>query len=95
MAAYAIGYLTVHNTDWQKEYGDKMPALIQKHGGKLLARAPADPLEGDPLLPGAVVVLEFPSEDHVRAWHADPLHEPLKQLRRGGADYDLVLVNGV
>ncbi|MBI3284816.1 MAG: DUF1330 domain-containing protein [Burkholderiales bacterium] len=95
MAAYAIGALSVHNTDWQKEYGEKMPALIQKHGGKVLSKAPALALEGAPLLPGLVVMIEFPSAAHAQAWHDDPVHVPLRQLRSSGADFHLLLVNGL
>ena len=95
MAAYAIGALTIHNTDWQKEYGEKMPALIKKHSGKVLARGPARQLEGQPLLGHAVVMIEFPTEEHAQAWNADPEHEQLRQLRRSGSNLDLMLVNGL
>ncbi|MES2739389.1 MAG: DUF1330 domain-containing protein [Pseudomonadota bacterium] len=95
MAAYAIGSLTVHNTDWQKEYGAKMPALIEKHGGKVLAKAPAQGLEGQTLLPGTIVMIEFPSERQALAWNEDPDHAPLKQLRQGGSNFDLMLLNGL
>ena len=95
MAAYAIASITIHNTDWQKEYGEKMPALIQKHSGKVLARTPAKELEGQSLLPGAVVMIEFPTQDHALAWNADPDHEHLRQLRSSGSDFHLMLVNGL
>ena len=95
MAAYAIGSLTVSNTDWQKEYGAKMPALIRKHGGRVLAKAPVQGLEGQTLLPGTVVVIEFPSEQQALAWNDDPEHVPLRQLRQGGAHFDLMLLNGL
>ncbi len=95
MAAYAIGFLTARNTDWQKEYGEKMPALTQKHGGKVLARSAAQALEGSPALPNTVVVIEFPSAQQAQAWYTDPDHDRLKQLRQGGADFDMILVNGL
>ena len=95
MAAYAIGALTVHDTGWQQEYGAAMPALIQKHGGKVLAKAPAHTLEGEGRLPGTVVMIEFPTADEARAWYDDPAHERLKALRNSGADFDLLLVDGL
>ncbi len=95
MAAYVIGALTIHNTDWQQEYGTKMPALIQKYGGKLLARAPAGQLEGEPLLHGVTVMIEFPTQEQAQAWHADPDHAPLQKLRQGGSHMDMMLVNGL
>lgn len=95
MAAYAIGSMTVNNTDWQKEYGEKMPALIQRHGGRVLARAPATQLEGSAALPTVVVMIEFPSTAQAQAWYDDPEHQPLKQLRRTGASLEMLLVNGL
>ena len=34
MAVYIVALLDVKNTDWQKEYGPKARAFLQKHGGK-------------------------------------------------------------
>ncbi|MBA5687931.1 DUF1330 domain-containing protein [Rugamonas apoptosis] len=95
MAAYVIGALTVHNPDWQQEYGSKMPALIQKHGGKLLARTPAALLEGEALLHGVTVMIEFPTTEQAQAWHADPDHQPLRKLRQSGSHMDMMLVDGL
>jgi uncharacterized protein (DUF1330 family) len=95
MTSYAIGALTVHDTGWQKEYGEAMPALIDKHGGKVLAKAPAQTLEGEGRLPGTVVMIAFPTAAQARAWYDDPAHERLKQLRHTGADFDLLLVDGL
>jgi len=92
MAAYAIGYATLRSTEWQQEYGAHMPALTAKHGGKLMAKSPPQALEGAPVLPEAMVVVEFPSADHARAWYNDPEHARLKELRQGGADFSMVLV---
>jgi len=95
MAAYAIGTLTVHDTGWQQEYGAAMPALIDRHGGKVLAKAPAHTLEGQDRLPGTVVMIAFPTAADARAWYDDPAHARLKQLRSAGADFDLQLVEGL
>ena len=95
MAAYAIGSLTVHDTSWQQEYGARMPALIQRHGGKLLARSAAQVLEGASRLPGTTVMIEFPTLAAAQAWYDDPAHAPLKQLRQSGSDFDMVLLAGI
>jgi uncharacterized protein (DUF1330 family) len=95
MTTYAIGSLVIHNTDWQKEYGAKMPALVAKHGGILRARGPVQLLEGEAHLPGTTVVIEFPSAAQAHAWYDDPAHAPLKELRLSGAKFDLVLLDGV
>jgi len=72
-----------------------MPALIQKHGGKVLAKSAAASLEGQLLLPGTVVMIEFPTEQQALDWNDDPEHAPLRALRQSGADFHLVLLNGL
>jgi uncharacterized protein (DUF1330 family) len=94
MAAYAIGSLTVRSTEWQKEYGARMPPLIAKHGGKVLAKSAPQVMEGAPSVPGAMVVVEFPSIEQAQSWYDDPEHALLKTLRQGGADFSMVLVPG-
>jgi uncharacterized protein (DUF1330 family) len=95
MKAYAIGFLTAHSNDWQQEYGEKMPALTQKHGGKVIVRAKPTALEGTPAAPSVMVVIEFASADAAKAWYDDPDHARLKTLRQGGADFDMLLVEGL
>ncbi|RFP16358.1 MULTISPECIES: DUF1330 domain-containing protein [unclassified Duganella] len=95
MAAYAIGYLTLRNTDWLEEYGAHMPALAKKHGGKPLAKVAPVVMEGSPLLSETQIIVEFPSMEHAQAWYDDPAHVPLKKLREGGADFSMVLLNGL
>ncbi|GJJ03465.1 hypothetical protein RugamoR64_40030 [Duganella rhizosphaerae] len=95
MAAYAIGYLTLRNSDWVAEYSARMPALAKKHGGKPLAKVAPVVLEGAPLLPETQIIVEFPSMEHAQAWYNDPEHAPLIKLRQSGADFSLVLLNGL
>jgi uncharacterized protein (DUF1330 family) len=40
-------------------------------------------------------MIEFAMAAQARAWYEDPAHEPLKALRRTGADFDLLLVEGL
>jgi uncharacterized protein (DUF1330 family) len=99
MAAYIIGLRrsTPRETAWLKEYLPKTVALIAKHGGKPLIGGNSTPrlvaLEGE--APLAVVVLEFPSLEHARAWHGDPDYAPLKQLRQANVDMDVFVVETV
>ena len=37
MAVYSISSITVKNWDIYKEYMEKVPAIIEKHGGKYLS----------------------------------------------------------
>ena len=96
MSAYAVGFLTVRNKDWQEEYGPKQAALVKKYQGKVLA-APGsamEVLEGDVKLPSALVLIEFPSMEAAKGWYNDPDQAALIKLRQTGADFDLILVEG-
>ena len=92
MAAYAIGSITLRSTEWQQEYGAHMPALVAKHGGKLVAKSAPQAMESAPALPQTMVVIEFPSAEHAHAWYDDPEHARLQKLRQSGADFSMVLV---
>ena len=97
MAAYIIGRVEVRDTAWTMEYVPKATALVQKHGGKLLAGSGCamESLEGERKLPSAIIVLEFPSMEQAKAWYHDPEYAPLIKLRQTGADADIVVVDGV
>jgi uncharacterized protein (DUF1330 family) len=96
MMAYAIGRLEMREPSWLQEYGPKTAALVEKHGGRYLVRGGAmERLEGTSQLPSVLVVLEFPSMAHARAWYHDPEYAPLITLRQTGSDLDFILVGGV
>jgi uncharacterized protein (DUF1330 family) len=96
MMAYAIGRLEMREPSWLQEYGPKTAALVEKHGGRYLVRGGAmERLEGTGQLPSVLVVLEFPSMAHARAWYHDPEYAPLITLRQTGSDLDFILVEGV
>lgn len=97
MAAYVIvRVLEMRDTGWREEYAPKTSALVQKHGGKFIVRGGAkERLEGTGKLPVNIVVIEFPSVEHAKAWYNDPDYAPLVKLRQSGSDAELVLVEGV
>lgn len=95
MAAYVIGMLEVRDPSWRAEYGPKTAALVEKHGGRYVARGGAESLEGDGKIPNTFVILEFPSVEAAKAWYNDPEYAPMIKLRQTGADGDLVVIAGV
>jgi len=96
MPAYAIGQVQMRDPSWVEEYGAKIQPLLKKHGGRYLVRAgKMETLEGATPLPSVMVVLEFPTMEHARAWYHDPEYAPLIKLRQGGSEVELVLVEGV
>jgi uncharacterized protein (DUF1330 family) len=94
MAAYIVAQLDVKNRDWQKEYGPKAGALVQKHGGKVIAGAgyTIERLEGKKPLPSVIFILEFPSAEQAKAWYNDPAYAQLIDLRQTGADAEMIVL---
>ena len=86
MSIYLIVSMTLHNTDWVEEYQRHVPALLQKHGGRVVVPAVAPVLvEGEARLPGTMSIIEFPSLAAVEAMTADPAYVPYQKLRDQGA----------
>ena len=100
MAAYVIGLVELANLDqWQPEYRNAVTPLIEKYGGKYIARAiGSDPemLEGSaPEDAASFTLLEFPNMDAARSWYNDPDYKQYIQLRqKSGTKLKLVLVDG-
>jgi uncharacterized protein (DUF1330 family) len=96
MQAYAIGTVQMRDPSWVEEYLAKLQPLLEKHGGRCLVRAwKMEKLEGAAPLPDVLVVLEFPTMEHARAWYQDPEYVPLVKLRQGGSDVELILAEGI
>ncbi len=95
MAAYMVFEVNVTDPSWREEYGPTTAKLVAKHGGKYLAASPAEKMEGDRALPSVVVILEFPSADAAKAWHADVDYQPMIKLRNSGSSAEALLVPGM
>lgn len=91
MAAYMIGRVTKnHDASWLGEYLDKIGPLFERYGAKVLCRSLAvEKLEGKEGSPAAMVLVEFPSMDHARAWYNDRDYAPLIRLRQAGAETEI------
>jgi uncharacterized protein (DUF1330 family) len=94
MSAYLVLDLTVNDLRDFLPYVEAIPAFIARHGGRYASKG-ADPvvLEGD-WAPQRLVILEFPSSGHARAFLADPEAQDLFARRHRATTSRLVLVEG-
>lgn len=100
MPAYAV-FEVVVNPDPTAEaqanydrYRAEVPAMIERHGGRYLARAATpESLEGAPS-EGRWHLVEFPDAAAARAFWASAEYLALKPLREGAADVRAVLIGG-
>src|SRR5215210_1676658 len=81
MAAYLIANLTVTDAEGFRAYQQRVPAVIEQHGGRYLVRGgTVHPLEGEMGF-DRFVVLEFPSLEAAKRFYDSPEYAPLLKLR--------------
>lgn len=95
MPAYLLADIDVHDLVAYEEYRQRVPSLIEAHGGRYLVRGgEAEVLEGD-WQPRRAIVLEFPSMAELRAFYDSSEYAPLKALRERVSHSRVVAVEGV
>ncbi|TQM14656.1 DUF1330 domain-containing protein [Pseudonocardia kunmingensis] len=81
MSAYMIISVTPEDEEGFAEYERRTLAVVERFGGRPVARDTASfALEGA-VAPGIAVILEFPSKEHVRAFYESEEYAPLKAFR--------------
>jgi len=95
MAAYVIAQLEITDAEAFEAYRGKVPATIEKHGGRYKVRGGVvTPLEESPPWP-RIVVLEFDSVEAARRWYDSDDYRPLIPMRQAGAEGPVLIVEGV
>ena len=95
MSAYFIVDVNVQDAAGFEEYRKRVPAIVEKYGGKFLVRGGKfEKLEGK-WQPTRVVLLEFPTLEQARRWYDSEEYREPKALRFKTAKTDLILVEGV
>jgi uncharacterized protein (DUF1330 family) len=96
MTVYAVFEVEVHDdhSEAYAAYRAAVPALIERFGGRYLARAATGrALEGAPTT-GRWHLVEFPSADAAEAFWSCPEYLELKRLRADAASVRAVVIEG-
>lgn len=81
MSVHVIIDIKVLNKDMYAEYVRKVPPIIQKYGGRYLARGgKITPLSGT-WHPERVIILEFDNAGQVNNWLTSPEYAEVASLR--------------
>ena len=95
MAVYMLIDVTVCEGDLYAQYIEQVREVVERHGGKYLARGgEVTVLSGD-WHPGRVVLIEFPTMDDLRACFASPEYAALAPLRERSTVSRAIIVEGV
>ena len=91
---YIIAQVDVTNPQQYAEYAKLTPALIEKAGGRFIARGGRIATLEGPAARSRVVIIEFPSFERAQEFYNSPGYVAARKLREGAATAQLVLVEG-
>ena len=95
MPAYIIATIEVTDPEQFEVYRGQVPATIEKHGGRYLARGGAvEILEGEQPA-RRTVVLEFDTLEQARGWYYSEDYAGPKALRIAATISNVMMVEGV
>ena len=93
MSVYLIIDSKVIDKDKYQQYIDQVSPIVTKYGGRYRVRGGnIHPLGS--WNPERIIVIEFPSENHVHAWLTSPEYTAIAPLREEGAETQAILVDG-
>jgi uncharacterized protein (DUF1330 family) len=95
MPAYWVARSRIDDPVEYKKYTDRVPAIIARHGGKVLARGGKYRIMEGPDTFHRFVVIEFPSFEQAVACFESPEYQAASGYRRGGGGaVENVIVEG-
>jgi uncharacterized protein (DUF1330 family) len=96
MPAYWIARATIADPAEYKKYTDRVPDIISRHGGRILARGGRYRIMEGPQTFERHIVIEFPTFEQAVACFESPEYVDAAAFRRGGAGMvENVIVEGV
>ena len=94
MSVYLIAQIKVTDDAWVAEYAANVHRLVERHGGRYLARSGnVTTLEGADKDATLIGILEFPSEQALRAFVSDPEYAPYGKARQAGSVSDFHMID--
>jgi uncharacterized protein (DUF1330 family) len=95
MKYYFIGELEVTDQSWVQDYVKNVTGMVERHGGRYLARTPKiEKVEGEREPMQMCVILEWPSKESAVAFYESEEYKPYRQNRLAGAKNEFLLVAG-
>ena len=95
MPAYWVARSRIIDPVEYKKYTDRVPEIVAKYGGKILARGGRYEILEGPEVFHRFVVIEFPSLEQAKACHSSPEYQEASAFRKNGAgEVEQVIVEG-
>ncbi len=94
MSAYIVVRVDIHDPEAYREYMRHTPRVVNRFGGRFIARGgETETLEGEEETL-RLVVIEFPSMDAAREFYYSDEYKDTKRFREGGGSAQFVAVDG-
>ncbi|HYL86743.1 MAG TPA: DUF1330 domain-containing protein [Candidatus Angelobacter sp.] len=95
MKYYLIGEIEVKDQSWVQDYVKNVTGMVERSGGRYLARTPQiEKLEGERKPLPMWVILEWPSREAAVRFYESEEYKPYRQRRTAGARNEFMLVAG-
>jgi uncharacterized protein (DUF1330 family) len=95
MKCYAVAEIEITDPNWVPAYVERTTELVQRHGGRYLARTPRiEKLEGEREAPQIYLIIEWPSREAAETFYAGDEYRPYRESRRAGSKGEFFLVAG-
>jgi uncharacterized protein (DUF1330 family) len=95
MKCYTVAELSVTGRGWAREYVANVTPMVERYGGRYLARTGAfEKLEGDRDPPQIFLLIEWPDEEAAIAFYDSEEYRPYRERRLAGSSGQFVLVAG-
>lgn len=95
MKYYAVAELNVTERGWAKDYVAQVTPMVEKYGGRYLARTGnLERLEGERQKPQVFLIIEWPSKEAAMAFYRSGEYQPFRKRRLAGSKGEFVLVAG-
>ena len=94
MPAYWLARARITDPATYKKYTDQVPAIVERHGGRILARGGRYRIMEGPETFQRHVVIEFPTLEQAVACFESPEYQAASVFRRAGGVVENVIVEG-
>lgn len=95
MKYYLVGELEITDQSWVPDYVSNVTGLVERSGGRYLARTPKiEKIEGERNPLQLVVIVEWPSKETATAFYESEGYRPYRENHLAGAKNEFLLVAG-
>ncbi len=95
MRYYGIVQIDITDQSWVGDYVKNVTPMLERFGGRYLARTSnIERVEGDGKPPQVVVLVEFPSKEAAQRFYQSEEYRPYLQRRKAGGKNDFLLIAG-